>query len=464
MLYKAFIQNNLINLSRILDCLKVGVYITDGKGDTLLLNEESCKTGGLSRDEVLGKNMNELERIGFVENSVSLKALSSGKEEEIIQNLGDGGSVYVTGTPLFYDGKIDLVISTERNITETLTLKKLLQETNESNVKIKQEVEYLKMQNIVMWGNLIAEDESSKELVDKALRLAKVDTTVLLMGPSGTGKEVFANFIYKNSQRDQKPFIKVNCAAIPENLMESELFGYEGGAFTGADKHGKMGIFEMANQGTIFLDEIGEIPLHLQSKLLRVLQEKEIRRVGGTKVIPLNIRLIAATNKDLKEAVQDGSFRGDLYYRLSVMPIELLPLVGRKKDIKALVISFLDKFNKEYRISKTITEESIEALQDYDWPGNIRELENVIERMIISFDGDTITKFQVQRALGTKIRDEQDVLLEKMEGKTFQELMDAHEKLILSKMMKKYGKAGTVGELLQLNKTTLWRKIKKYQL
>lgn len=462
MLYKEFVHNNLKELSEILDCLKVGVYITDSNGDTLLLNEESCKTGGLHREDVLGKNMRELEKIGFVENSVSLRTLNSGKEEEIIQNLGDGGSVYVTGMPLFCDGKIELVISTERNITETLTLKKLLQETNESNVKIKQEVEYLKMQNIVMWGNLIAEDDSSKELVEKALRLAKVDATVLLMGPSGTGKEVFANFIYKNSQREKKPFIKVNCAAIPENLMESELFGYEGGAFTGADKHGKMGIFEMANQGTIFLDEIGEIPLHLQSKLLRVLQEREIMRVGSTKVVPLNIRLIAATNKDLKQAVSDGSFRGDLYYRLSVMPIELLPLAGREKDIRAMAISFLNKFNKEYRIAKTITDESIEALQKYDWPGNIRELENVIERMIISFDGDTITKFQVNSLLYSSNDFQNSVSIQ--EGMTYENMLDDYEKQMLGALLEKYGTASEISRAFHINKSTLSRRLTKFNL
>ena len=167
---------------------------------------------------------------------------------------------------------------------------------------------------MTMYGNMIAEDEESKLLAEKAMRIAKLDATVLLTGESGTGKEVFANVIYQNSRRVGKPFIKVNCAAIPESLIESELFGYEKGAFTGAEKKGKMGLFEMADNGTLFLDEIGELPVHLQSKLLRVLQEKEIMRVGGSEVIPLDIRLIAATNRDLKQAVSDGTFRGDLYY------------------------------------------------------------------------------------------------------------------------------------------------------
>ena len=271
----------------------------------------------------------------------------SGKEEEMIQNLGDGDKVFVTGVPLYHDGDVDVVICTERNITETLTLKELLKEKDKESAKIREEIEYLKTRNITMWGNMIAEDEETKELAKKAARVAKLDTTVLLTGESGTGKEVFANFIYQNSGRVGKPFIKVNCAAIPENLVESELFGYEGGAFTGADRKGKMGFFEMANHGTLFLDEVAEIPIHLQSKLLRAIQEREIIHVGGDRTIPVDIRLIAATNRDLKSAVKNGTFRGDLYYRLNVMPIELSPLKGRKKDIKALAMYFVETFNKD---------------------------------------------------------------------------------------------------------------------
>ena len=227
-MYKKFVEKNYKELLDILNCLKVGVYITDGNGKTLLFNDESCKTGGLERSETVGKNMRELERMGFIEESVSLKTIESGKEEMIIQNLGDGDKVYVTGTPLKSDKGIDVVVCTERDITETLTLKELLEEKNKDNAKIKDEIEYLRKQNIVMWGNMIAEDFETKLLVEKATRVAKLDATVLLTGDSGTGKEVFANFIYQNSGRAGKPFIKVNCAAIPENLMESELFGWCG--------------------------------------------------------------------------------------------------------------------------------------------------------------------------------------------------------------------------------------------
>ena len=460
-MYKKFIQNNYEELLGILNCLKVGVYITDNDGNTLLLNDESCKTGGLARDETVGKNMRELEDTGFVEKSVSLEALKSGKEEALILNLGDGDIVYVTGIPLYHDDDVDIVICTERDITETLTLKELLEEKNKDNAKIKEEIEYLRRQNIVMWGNMIAEDLETKKLAEKAMRVAKLDTTVLLTGESGTGKEVFANFIYQNSGRVGKPFIKVNCAAIPENLIESELFGYEKGAFSGADKNGKIGLFEMANHGTLFLDEVGEIPIHLQSKLLRSIQEKEIMRVGGIKTIPVDIRFIAATNCDLKEAVSNGTFRRDLYYRLNVMPIELSPLKGRKKDIEALCIYFVDKFNVDYKMNKMISAEAMNVLQEFDWPGNIRELENVMERIMISSDDEIITKSHVERAIGIAT-DSVGMDLSNLEGKSMEQLLGEYEKYILEAMLSKYKRASDVGRALKINKSTLSRRMKKY--
>ena len=462
-MYRQFIEDNYDKMSEILNCLKIGVYITDGEGNTLLLNDESCKTGGLTREETVGKNMRQLETQGFIEESVSLEVMKSGKEEAMIQNLGDGDKVYVTGVPLFEKDDIDIIINTERNITETLTLKKLLEKNSKVTAKIREEIEYLRKQSSTALGNMVAEDEETKRLAEKAARVAKLDTTVLLTGESGTGKEVFANFIYSNSGRVGRPFIKVNCAAIPENLMESELFGYVGGAFSGADKNGKMGLFEIANHGTLFLDEVGEIPIHLQSKLLRAIQEKEIMRVGGTKTIPVNIRFIAATNRDLKESVARGDFREDLYYRLNVMPIELLPLKGRKKDIKVLAAHFVSKYNKSYKMDKKISNEAMSVLPEFDWPGNIRELENVIERIMISFDDNIITKAQVERAMGV-MTESVGMDLSNLEGKTMTELMDEYEKYILESMLAKYKRASEVGRALGMNKSTLSRRMKKYGL
>ncbi len=253
--------------------------------------------------------------------------------------------------------------------------------------RIEEEKKYLQTQlNAIMSKTgiegIVAKSKKILEIVDIIKNVADTTATVLLTGESGVGKEVFAKAIHELSSRADKPFIKINCAAIPEDLLESELFGYEKGAFTGAHTT-KKGKFELANGGTIFLDEIGDMPLLLQSKLLRVLQEKEIERLGGSKTIKVDVRIVAATNKNLEKMVQEGTFREDLYYRLNVIPIYIPPLRERREDIPLLIYYFVDKFSKLYRKKLTVSKELVDLLTDYEWPGNVRELQNTIERMVI---------------------------------------------------------------------------------
>jgi transcriptional regulator with PAS, ATPase and Fis domain len=427
------------------------------------VNDESCKTGGLTREEVIGKNMVELERNGFVKESITLKTLKSGKMETMIQDLGDGGKVYATAQPRYENGTIRHVITTERDITETLLLKELLKERENENEKYEREIEYLKTRNIDMFGELVAVDPSSRLIANQAMRIAGLDTTVLLTGESGTGKEVFANLIYNNSERVGKPFIKVNCAAIPEHLLESEMFGYESGAFTGAEKKGRMGYFELANYGTLFLDEISEVPIHLQSKLLRVFQENEIMRVGGRKTIPLDIRLIVATNTDLKKAVDAGTFREDLYYRLNILPIEIPPLRHRKEDIEALAFYFAEKFSKQYKVKKTLSASAIERLKKYKWPGNIRELQNIIERSVISFDGEEITGFQIAILLYPGGNDEAVADRDVSENNLAKRL-ENYEEQIIREVYRTSKNASEAAKKLGLHKATMCRRMKKYNI
>lgn len=461
---KAFLVENLNEVLELLNSLKIGVYITDGEGTTLLVNDESCKTGGLTRREVMGINMRTLEESGFIKESITLKTLASHKEEHMIQDLGDGGKVYATSHPIYNDGKIDLVVTTERDITEMETLKELLKEKEQTTKKYEEEIEYLKSRSMALKGNVIATDMKSRLLIKTALRVAKLDTTVLLTGESGTGKEVFANLIYKNSDRVGKPFIKVSCAAIPENLIETEFFGYVKGAFTGADSNGKRGFFELANSGTIFLDEIGDIPIHLQSKLLRVLQEREVIRVGGSTPIPLDIRLIAATKVNLLNAVETGTFREDLFYRLNVVPLEIPPLRERKQDIGTLAENFVNENNRHYKLSKRLTIEAIKALEKYDWPGNVRELQNVIERSAISFDGDEITKFQIERLLYPKDTGAFIPEAEPRSDITIDEMIAEYERNILEGTLEKYKNASQAACVLGMNKSTMSRRMSKYGL
>ncbi len=264
---------------------------------------------------------------------------------------------------------------------------KLFLQIKEEKEKLEKEKNYLQNQIRLIMSKtgiegVVGKSKQILDIVETIKNVANTPATVLLTGESGVGKEVFAKSIHQLSNRADKPFIKINCAAIPEDLLESELFGYEKGAFTGANTT-KKGKFELADGGTIFLDEIGDMPLLLQSKILRVLQEKEVERLGGSKPIKVDVRIIAATNKNLERMVYEGTFREDLYYRLNVIPIHIPPLRERKEDIPLLIYFFLDKFNKIYGKNLTITKKLVETLTEYDWPGNVRQLQNTIERMVI---------------------------------------------------------------------------------
>lgn len=458
----ALIRDHYKELLEIMDCVKVGIYISDGNGNTLLVNRESEKTGGMSRDELKGKNMQELIDIGYVSDSSILKALKSRSEENIIQELGEGGQLYISGVPLIKHGKIELVVCTERDITETINLKELLKEKEQIAEIYETEIEYLRRKSLEGDAEIISTSLEMRRVIEQASRISQLDTTVLLTGESGTGKELIANYIFKNSNRHDKTFIKVNCAAIPENLLESEFFGYEKGSFTGADTQGRRGIFELAQGGTIFLDEIGDLPIRMQSKLLRAIQEKEIMRIGGKATIKTDTRIIAATNINLKKAIEDGKFREDLFYRLSIIPIELPPLRSRREDIGPLALYFVQEFNKEYKLEKRLQFEAIEALGEYHWPGNVRELSNVIERLMVSTDGNQITKFQVQRQLVKCI--DPNVCTAETPDRSLAEIVADFEKNVLLEMMANHKNAAGVARALNVNKSTISRKLKKYNI
>lgn len=459
---KDFIEHYYDEMLRIFNCVNVGIFIADSQGKIIMVNNESEKTGGLRRDELIGRNMKDLMAEGYVEESATLKTIASGKEEHIVQKLSDGSQLYITGIPLIEDSDLKLVFCIERDITETIKLRELLSEKEQVTRKYETELEYLRRQNASFDEDMIIGSGEMEGIVEMALRIAKIDTTVLITGESGTGKEVLANLIYKNSSRQNGPFIKINCAAIPENLMESEFFGYEKGAFTGANTQGKAGFFELANEGTLFLDEIAELPYQMQSKLLRAIQEKEIVHIGGKTPIPINIRIIAATNANLKNAMKEGKFREDLFYRLNIIPIEIPPLRDRRNDIKRLAISFIDQFNKKYKVNRFIEEEAIEILNIYKWPGNIRELKNIIERIIVTTDNDRITAGQVGNLLHVNV-----VPLnpeDKYGNNSLQDQVEDFERNLLKDMLGNYENATEIAKALKVNKSTISKKFKKYSL
>lgn len=468
MKYSDFFKTHYEVLMTIMNGLDIGIWITDGEGNVALVNDKSIKVGGLTREEVLGRSMEELVESGYVlyESSV-LKAIESGKTESIVQELGEGGKCLATSTPLFYKGKIDMVLCVERNISEMVRLKEMLSQQKMITERFKSELRDMKNKNIHESfheeDDMITHNISMIRLKEKAIQIGKIDATVIIIGESGTGKEVVADLIYKNSIRNGEPFIKVNCAAIPESLIESEFFGYEKGAFTGASQNGKAGLFEMADGGVLFLDEIGELPLAMQSKLLRVLQDKTIRRIGSEQEISVDVRIIAATNRNLKEEMEKGNFRSDLYYRLFVVPVEIPPLRKRREDIMPLAHHYVKHFNMLYGMKKVMAEDALAELESYHWPGNVRELRNVIERLVISGAGEAITKFQVQMCLESR---EDMSLSEAMDENAvnLENMVNEYEKHIITKALEKYGSASEAARRLGVDKSTISRKIKKYKI
>lgn len=392
--------------------------------------------------------------------SVALTALKRQKPISMFAYLREHQRVLLTSSPLFHNGQIRYALTICRNLTDFSTLCEELENAIEKNKLIMDELEFYR-NSMVSSQNIIGKSPAVQGLLQSVQYVATTDATVLITGESGVGKEVLTNEIHRLSKRTGEPFIRVNCASIPESLIESELFGYEKGAFTGAVKN-KPGMFELANGGTLLLDEIGELPKALQPKLLRVLQEREIMRVGGTRTIPVDVRLIAATNQDLAEMVRRGEFRQDLYYRLNLIPLRIPPLRERAEDIPLLVQHFLDEFNAKYGKKKRVTDTAMQTLKLYQWPGNIRELENLLERLVIIGDETRITSSQISKILTVP---EQAVSAgAEASGLGLKELMENYEREILQEALSRYGTTYKAAQALRTSQPTVARKAKQYGL
>ncbi len=317
--------------------------------------------------------------------------------------------------------------------------------------------------------DFICESRAMTVVLEETLSVAKYDCNVLITGDTGVGKEKIANIIHKNSSRKMQPFVKINCASIAKNLIESELFGYEKGSFTGANPSGKKGYFELADNGTIFLDEVGELPLDVQAKLLRVIQDGEFYRVGGTRTVKTNVRILSATNRDLEHAIDAKRFRRDLYYRLNVFPIRVPPLSERRAEIPALVLYFVKKYNAKFGITRSITEDAIEYLKGCDWPGNIRELENMVQRLLISVKSDSITAYDVMKELHldlfeSMVPQDENEAAEEGKGFSLDVMVENFEKNIIKNAYEKYGSSRKAAKAIGISQTQLIRKKNKYQI
>ena len=437
-----------------------GIYVTDGKGRTIRVNTAYERITGIRRDDVLNRTTEELVNEGFFSESVTQLVLESKRPKTLMQTVKTGRRVMATGTPIIdKNGEVSLVVTSVRDVSELYNLQKRLIKEEQLRTEYQYELEKLR-QSQDTESKVVIKSKKMQEINKLAMRLAQVDTTIMVRGESGVGKEVFADLVHKHSPRRDKPYIKISCVTIPEHLFESELFGYAPAAFTGASKHGKVGIFEAAKGGTIFLDEIGEMPLAAQAKLLRVLQSKEVNRVGSSTVLQVDVRIIAATNRDLKKMVDAGQFRKDLFFRLNVVPVVIPPLRERKEAIPTLVYHFLEKFNQQYGFSKQLSPRAHALMYDHSWPGNVRELINTIERIVVTTGGDIISVEDLPEHMRTGHAQSKTSVVDG----SLRSTMEKVEKQIIEDALKTHGSTHKTAQALGVNQSTIVRKKQRYGL
>ena len=449
-------------LIKLLESSYDGIWITDHVGKILFANSANAKLLGVPRSELENKTTQELQDEGVFQTSAILEALQTRQQvSRVCNNPRTCLTVLATATPVFNEaGDIQYIFNNVRDITALNEMRESLQDKDEIIRQQNSQLETMKLRLGV--GTIVANSKAFTQVVELARRAATFDgATVLILGESGTGKEVISELIVNTSPRKDKPYLQINCGAIPENLIESELFGYEKGAFTGADAKGRKGLFEAANGGTVFLDEIGDLPLHMQVKLLRVLQQRRIVRVGGTETVNLDVRIIAATNKDLTQMVNEGRFRGDLYYRLNVVPIQIPPLRDRKEDILPLVNHFLTVANRKYHTNKSIYSDTIDVLESYSCPGNVRELENLMENLVITTPGDIIRRENLSERL--KFSTENRGFTEDTEVITLKETVERAEYMAIQKAIRQCGSIRKAAVALGVDLAAIGLKKKNYQ-
>lgn len=437
-------QISMNEMNTVLETTHEGIFAIDGRGYIKHCNSMSEMLFRTTRDDIQGSHISK-----FMRGTPAIEVLRSGngytENEEVFTNERGSFHFIVTAKPFYSGDRIEGVVISFRDIEEA---QKLVYNINTRALKY-------------TFEDIMGESEEIRKAKNQALLTARGNSTVLITGESGTGKEMFAKAIHYSSSRSKGPFVTVNCGAIPETLLESELFGYEKGAFTGASDKGKVGKFELANNGTIFLDEIGDMPLHLQVKILHVLQNMRFEKVGGNKTILVDVRIIAATNKDLETMIVEGTFREDLYYRLSVIPLTIPPLRERKSDIKLLMYHFLNKYNTFMNKKITgFTEEAEQTYLAYDWHGNVRELENAVEYGTNMAYGDKIGIDAIPARL---LRNDVNTITIKDSDLTLNEQVKLYEKEIITRKLKKHGTNSNakdqVAKELGLSRATLYRKL-----
>ena len=442
-----------------------GIYITDKNSITIYVNKAYENLTGHKRSEYVGKHMDDLIKAGIMKVHITRDVITSKKSVTTREELISGKNVLITGNPIFNNNnEIIAVVTNVRDISKIISLEKKERLAKEVISRYKKQ-----FFDTSTMRNIVCESANTISVFNFAAKVAPKDSTVLLTGETGVGKEVVAKYIHYNSLRKDNNYIKINCGAIPENLLESELFGYVGGAFTGADPNGKPGLFELADNGTLFLDEIGELPLNLQSSLLRVLQDGEVTRVGSTKTRKVAVRIIAATNRNLKQMIQEKTFREDLYYRLNVISINIPPLRERRDDIPPLAELFIERLNKKYNTKKQVSDTFLLELMSMSWSGNVRELSNFVERQYILSESDILTSIHdttnnkkndtyqdIQNSISSAAAEDPDSL-------NMDKVVSSIEAALIKTSLKKSSITKEAAKLLGISQLTFSRKYNKYK-
>lgn len=460
---KILCEKSKENLAFLLcDELSDGVCLFDSNGIIIAVNNEYLRIFGEKEENILYKHVNIFVEKGYIDNPTPLMVYKEKKKINAIITINTNNNIaMVTSIPIFdKSGEVEQVLTVIRDLTKITKLHHKLESLENKNKKYLKELNEIK-EILRKSDDFIGENIQIKKIKKIIKAVSKTDATIMISGETGCGKEILAKEIHKKSNRKNNPYIKINCAAIPESLIESEFFGYEKGSFTGAVNTGKQGIFEIANGGTILLDEIGEMPIQLQSKLLRVLQEKEVMRIGGSKSIKLDVRVIAATNQNLEELIEKKEFRQDLFYRLNVIPIKIPPLRERIDDIALLTYNFINKYNIKYEKNISISIRVLNLLEQHNWPGNVRELENFIERLIVITTSDELDYNFVMDMLQSK--NEDDILVSNSNNN----LKEAIEKLeyeMIKSALIKHGSTYKAAKALGMNQSSIFRKAKAYDL
>jgi PAS domain S-box-containing protein len=435
--------------------------IVDGESRLLMTNPAFERVMETSNSETVGRKISDLVKEGMSDTGASLHVINTGKPQTVVINMKSGKEVLSTGVPVFDEnGRIDRIYCNLRDITELNRLKEECAQSQKLISKYLVELHEVKRLR-TMRSQFVAHSKEMKQIMETAYRIARVDTTVLLLGESGVGKDLVARIIHEASSRAEiGTFVKINCGAIPGELLESELFGYAPGAFTGASKEGKAGYFEIADKGTLFLDEIGDLPLRLQVKLLGVIQDQEFIRVGGVKSKKVDVRIIAATNRDLDKMVKTGKFREDLYYRLSVVPMSIPPLRQRRDDIPFLIVHYLDRYNKKYKLEAKLTKEVVDILCSYAWPGNVRELANLLEHLLVITNEQLLKPEHLPKKYTTRNASMEEGHDSLSEITSLKGEIRKHEKMVIKKILSRANTLEEASQKLGISLSTLTRRLR----